>query len=144
MEISWPLVQLDCKYPVVPRWYSVSACQFRRHGFDPQIWKICWRRKWQLIPTVLTKKSQGQRSLAGYSPWGGRESDMTEHTQTHSMISNSGCPLKALSFCVCFTLIFVSPPPFFLVDLQYCVSFNIQRVFFSDYIPLQVIIRYWV
>ena len=25
------------------------------------------------------EKSHGQRSLAGYSPWGGKESDMTEH-----------------------------------------------------------------
>ena len=26
------------------------------------------------------EKSYGQRSLAGYSPWGCKESDMTEHT----------------------------------------------------------------
>ena len=29
------------------------------------------------------KKSHGQRSLAGYSLWGHRESDMTEHTRAH-------------------------------------------------------------
>ena len=27
-----------------------------------------------------TKKSHGQRSLAGYNLWGHKESDMTEHT----------------------------------------------------------------
>ena len=27
-------------------------------------------------------KSHGQRSLEGYSPWGHKESDMTEHTNT--------------------------------------------------------------
>ena len=29
-------------------------------------------------------KSHGKRSLAGYSPWGHKESDMTEHTHTHT------------------------------------------------------------
>ena len=31
-----------------------------------------WRRKWQFIPVFLPGKSHGQRSLAGYSPWGAR------------------------------------------------------------------------
>ena len=39
-----------------------------------------WRRKWQPIPVFLPGKSHGQRSLAGYSPWGHTESDMTEVT----------------------------------------------------------------
>ena len=29
--------------------------------------------------SVLAGKSHGQRSLAGYSPWGHKESDTTEH-----------------------------------------------------------------
>ena len=29
-----------------------------------------WRRKWQPTPVFLPGKSHGQRSLAGYSPWG--------------------------------------------------------------------------
>ena len=29
-----------------------------------------WRRKWQPTPVFLPGKSQGQRSLVGYSPWG--------------------------------------------------------------------------
>ena len=43
-----------------------------------------WRRKWQPIPVFLPGEFNGQRSLGGYSPWGCRESDMTEqliHTQ---------------------------------------------------------------
>ena len=28
--------------------------------------------------SILSKKSHGQRSLAGYSPWGHQESGMTE------------------------------------------------------------------
>ena len=38
----------------------------------------CMRRAWQPIPVFLLRESQGQRSLAGYSPQGGRESDTTE------------------------------------------------------------------
>ena len=41
-----------------------------------------WRRKWQPTPVSLPGKSHGQRSLAGYSPWGRRESDMPECTHT--------------------------------------------------------------
>ena len=47
-----------------------SSCQCRRHRFDPWVRKILWRRKWQPTPVFLPGKSQGQRSLAGYSPRG--------------------------------------------------------------------------
>ena len=40
--------------------------------------EIPWRRKWQSTPPLLPGKSHGQRSLVGYSPWGRKESDMTE------------------------------------------------------------------
>ena len=36
------------------------------------------RRKWQPIPVFLPGESHGQRSLAGYSPRGPKELDMTE------------------------------------------------------------------
>ena len=39
-----------------------------------------WRRKWQPTPVFLPGKSHGQESLAGYSPWGHKESDTTEVT----------------------------------------------------------------
>ena len=32
--------------------------------------KIPWRRIWQPTPVLLPGKSHGQKSLAGYSPWG--------------------------------------------------------------------------
>ena len=38
-----------------------------------------WRGKWQPTPVFLPGKFHGQRSLAGYSPWGCKESDMTQH-----------------------------------------------------------------
>ena len=57
----------------------------RRLDFDPWVGKIPWRRKWQPTPIFLPGESHGQRSLAGYSPWGQKESDTTErlHLLTH-------------------------------------------------------------
>ena len=46
-------------------------------GFDPWVGKILWRRRWQLTPVFLPRRSHGQRSLVGYSHWGHKESDMT-------------------------------------------------------------------
>jgi len=49
---------------------SVVKRQCRSPGFDPWVRKIPWRRKWQPTPVFLPEKFHGQRSLAGYSPWG--------------------------------------------------------------------------
>ena len=58
---------------------SPSQCRrCRRWRFYPWVGKIPWRRKWQPTPVFLAGKSHGRRSLASYSPWGHKESDMTE------------------------------------------------------------------
>ena len=51
-----------------PWWPSGEelTCQCRRRWFR----KIPWRRKWQPTLVFLSGKSHGQKSLAGYSPWG--------------------------------------------------------------------------
>ena len=59
------------------RWYSVCL-QYGRPRFDPRVGNILWRGKWQPSPVLLPGKSQGWRSLVGYSPWGRKESDTTE------------------------------------------------------------------
>ena len=64
----------------------------RRLRFDPWVGKIPWRRKWQPTPVFLLGKFHGQRSLAGYSPWGCKESDTTE--QLHSLHSLFFRPIK--------------------------------------------------
>ena len=56
-----------------------SACQCRRHRLDPWVRMITRRRKWQPTLVFLPVKSHGQRNLAGYSPWGCKESDMTKY-----------------------------------------------------------------
>ena len=48
----------------------------RRPRFDPWVGKIPRRRQRQPTPVFLPKESHGQRSLAGYSPWGLIELDM--------------------------------------------------------------------
>ena len=59
------------------------ACQCKRRmrlGFNPWVEKIPWRRTWQPTPIFLPGESLGQESLVSYSPWGLKESDMTEAT----------------------------------------------------------------
>ena len=41
-------------------------------------WNIPWKRELQPTPVFLPGKFHGQRSLAGYSPWGGKEGHTTE------------------------------------------------------------------
>ena len=56
----------------------------KRWRFSPWAGKIPWRRKWQPTPVLLPGKSHGRRSLAGYSPWGRRESGMPEWLSIHT------------------------------------------------------------
>ena len=61
-----------------------SACQCRsprRCRFDPWVRKISWRRRWKPFPVFLPGESRDQRSLLSYSPWGPKESDMTENSR---------------------------------------------------------------
>ena len=73
-------------YLGLPGWLrgKESTCPCRRCRFNPWLRQIPWRRAWQLTPVFLLGESHGQRSLAGYSPQGCTESDMTEATwHTH-------------------------------------------------------------
>ena len=66
-----------------------STCQCRRHKkckFDLWAGKIPWSRKWQLAPVLLLGKSRGQRSLAGYSSQGRKESDVAETERQQLLI----------------------------------------------------------
>jgi len=52
----------------------------RRHEIYPWVRKILWRRAGPPTPVFLPGEIHGQRSLAGYSKWGHKESDMTKVT----------------------------------------------------------------
>ena len=62
------------------------ACQCRRKRcrFDPWVGKIPWRRAWQSTPVFLPGEAHGQRSLAGYSSWGSKESDRLKRLSMHA------------------------------------------------------------
>ena len=54
------------------------ACQCRRHKrfeFSPWVGKTPWRRAWQPTPVFLPGESHGQRSQAGHSSRGDKESE---------------------------------------------------------------------
>ena len=59
-----------------------NAGDVKRCGCDPWLRKIPWRREWLRIPVFVPGESHGQWSLAGYSPWGCKESDTTELLST--------------------------------------------------------------
>ena len=68
------------KASLVSQLVKKPSCQGRRHkrhGFDPWVWKIPWKRKWRPSPVLLPGKFHGQRSLVGCSPCDGKELDMT-------------------------------------------------------------------
>ena len=54
----------DISHKRLPWWLSgkESVCQFRRHGFDPCVGKIPWRRAWQPTPVFLPGEFHGQGS----------------------------------------------------------------------------------
>ena len=45
-------------------------------GFEAMEYEAHW---WQPTSVYLPGKFRGQMSLMGYGPWGGKESDTTEH-----------------------------------------------------------------
>ena len=79
----------------LPRWCSgkESACQFRRVKrcrFELWVRKILWRRKWLPTPVHSPGKFHGERSLAGYSPWGRKsQTRLSTYTPTKYYLSVS-------------------------------------------------------
>ena len=78
---------------------SLKGCRL-----SPWVGKIPWRRAWQPTPVFLPGESHGQRSLAGYSPWGHTESDTTERLSIHAHLYCSRT-LQGLAAD------FIQPPP---------------------------------
>ena len=90
------------------RWQRIFL-YCRRPRFDPWVRKIPLRRDWQPPPVFLPRKFHGPRSLAGYSPWDCKESDMTEQ--------------PALSLILCLPVIFIlSIPVSYIYDIGKMVS----------------------
>ena len=71
-----------------------------RRRFDPWVGKIPWRRTRQSMRVFLPGESHGQRSLAGCSPWGHKESATTAATEPERCMF-SGCSGACLSLWGC-------------------------------------------
>ena len=69
---KWPETVITINDTICIYW-KVLEC-----SFDPWVSKVTWRRAWQPTPVLLPEESHAQRSLVGYSPWGCKESYMTE------------------------------------------------------------------
>ena len=76
---SWPQPELLIHRVTASKMVTIWDIKF-----DPWVGKIPLKKKWQPAPVFLSRESHGQRSLGGYSPWGGQELDMTEHTHAHT------------------------------------------------------------
>ena len=60
--------------------FTFQCRSLRRRVVDPWVRKIHWRRAWQPTPVFLPGESHEQRSPAGCSLWGRKESGTTEAT----------------------------------------------------------------
>ena len=94
------------KLPTLPfhwcHWRKVLNGYLQAHLWDSVglVLDCCskWRRRWHPTPVLLPGKSHGRRSLVGCSPWGLKESDMTEWLHFHFSLScigeGNGNPLQ--------------------------------------------------
>ena len=64
---AWPLLA-----------QALALWERRRARLDPWHGKLLYRREWLPTPVFLPGELHEQRSLAGYSPWGLKETDTTE------------------------------------------------------------------
>ena len=75
----------------LPLWLSgkESACQCRKHRFDPWVGNIPWRRKWQPNPVLLPGKSHVQRSMVatvhGGHKTGGQDLATKQQQSLHNL-----------------------------------------------------------
>ena len=88
------------------RWISARSEEGPHQDWNPLAPQFCaWqlvgdlrRRQWHPTPALLPGKSHGRRSLVGCSPWGRKESDMTERLHFHFPLScigdGNGNPLQ--------------------------------------------------
>ena len=78
-------------------------CQCRthkRHKFNPQVRKIPQRRAWHPLQYSCLENPHRQRSLAGYSPEGRKESVTAKATE-HSTQRSLTIVNKKTRYCVC-------------------------------------------
>ena len=110
-----------------------AACQRRRCRLNPWVGKIPWRRKWQPTPVFLPGERLGQRSLAGYSPRGCKESDRTERLNNNNPHCRTGSCLESGMALICHVSDFFSCEtfPWSLSFLVLTLEENTARLLFK-------------
>ena len=84
---------LHCRRNSLPAALSAAkehASQHRRHGFDPRVGKIPWKRKCQATPVSLLGKSHGKKKPGGLH-WTRSQKSWTwpsDETTTSTSITN--------------------------------------------------------
>ena len=67
-------------------WKGLPGVSEDKEEFHPWVRKIPWRMEWLPTPAFSPGEFLGQRILAGYSPWGFKESDITERLTSSNML----------------------------------------------------------
>ena len=67
---------------------KASACNVGDPGSIPRLGRFLGGGHGNPLQYSCLENPLGQRSLAGYGPWGHKESDMTKHKHKHIAISN--------------------------------------------------------
>ena len=79
---------------------SVGLLQCRRPWFDSWVGKIPWIRDRLPTPIFWPGEFHGQRSLAGYNPWGCKESETTERISLYFLLFSSVQSLSCVQLFV--------------------------------------------
>ena len=79
---QWPQDRKRSVFILIPKKGNAKECS--NYRTIALISHASWGRKWQPTPVFLSGKSHVWRNLAGCSPWGRKESDMTEQLHFHA------------------------------------------------------------
>ena len=90
-------IGLEVGLPWWLRFWERICLPCRRSRFDPWVGKIPWRGERLPIPEFLPGEFYGQRSLAGYSPWGRNELDTAEWISKHAVGGVGGLRMRSLN-----------------------------------------------
>jgi len=78
--MGFPYFEKSSQVEQVGKNPPADAGDVRDSSLIPGLGRFPWRKAWQPTKVFLPGESHGQRSLEGYSPQNGKESDTTEMT----------------------------------------------------------------
>ena len=78
---------------------ACQCCRHKKHGFDPWVRKIPWRRAGQPTPVFLPGESHGQRSIGLPARVGQHWSDST-HACTHCCFQALSQQIQLENMCI--------------------------------------------